>query len=66
MDAVPDDTFPLGRRRVRRLGYGAWLLSLRPHVLAIPGTASVVHLEEDLAVGRPRARADHFALLDRA
>jgi pyridoxine 4-dehydrogenase len=27
----------------------AWLLSLGPHVLAIPGTGSVAHLEENLA-----------------
>lgn len=28
----------------------AWLLSLRPNVLLIPGTSSVRHLEENLAV----------------
>lgn len=27
----------------------AWLLSLRPNVLLIPGTSSVRHLEENLA-----------------
>jgi pyridoxine 4-dehydrogenase len=27
----------------------AWLLSLGPHLLAIPGTGSVAHLEENLA-----------------
>ena len=30
----------------------AWLLSLRPNVLLIPGTSSVPHLEENLAVSR--------------
>jgi pyridoxine 4-dehydrogenase len=28
----------------------AWLLSLRPNILLIPGTSSVTHLEENLAV----------------
>jgi aryl-alcohol dehydrogenase-like predicted oxidoreductase len=28
----------------------AWLLDLRPEVLLIPGTASMRHLEENLAV----------------
>jgi pyridoxine 4-dehydrogenase len=30
----------------------AWLLASGPHVLAIPGTSSVDHLEENLAAGR--------------
>jgi aryl-alcohol dehydrogenase-like predicted oxidoreductase len=30
----------------------AWLLASGPHVLAIPGTSSVAHLEENLAAGR--------------
>jgi pyridoxine 4-dehydrogenase len=29
----------------------AWLLARDPHVLLIPGTASVAHLEENMAVG---------------
>jgi pyridoxine 4-dehydrogenase len=29
----------------------AWLLAIGPHVLAIPGTSSVAHLEENLAAG---------------
>ncbi len=29
----------------------AWLLSLRPNILLIPGTASVRHLEENMAAG---------------
>jgi pyridoxine 4-dehydrogenase len=50
----------LGSRQVtrtaQRLGHTpaqvalAWLLSLRPNVLLIPGTSSVRHLEENLAV----------------
>jgi diketogulonate reductase-like aldo/keto reductase len=28
----------------------AWLLSLRPNILLIPGTSSVSHLEENIAV----------------
>jgi aryl-alcohol dehydrogenase-like predicted oxidoreductase len=50
----------LGNRQVvqtaRRLGHTeaqialAWLLSLRPNVLLIPGTSSIQHLEENLAV----------------
>jgi pyridoxine 4-dehydrogenase len=28
----------------------AWLLSLRPNILLIPGTSSVSHLEENVAV----------------
>ncbi len=50
----------LGNRQVvqtaQRLGHTpaqvalAWMLSLRPNVLLIPGTSSVRHLEENLAV----------------
>jgi pyridoxine 4-dehydrogenase len=50
----------LGNRQVaqtaQRLGHTpaqialAWLLSLRPNVLLIPGTSSIRHLEENLAV----------------
>jgi pyridoxine 4-dehydrogenase len=29
----------------------AWLLSFRPNILLIPGTSSVTHLEENMAVG---------------
>jgi hypothetical protein len=62
-------TFPLGRRRVRRSGYGAmqlagpralqWLLQLAPNVLLIPGTASAARLRENLA-------AEYVALDDKA
>ncbi len=47
---------PAVLRTARRLGYTpaqialAWLLSLRPNVLLIPGTSSVRHLEENIAV----------------
>ncbi len=43
-------------RTAQRLGHTpaqvalAWMLSLRPNVLLIPGTSSVRHLEENLAV----------------
>jgi pyridoxine 4-dehydrogenase len=29
----------------------AWLLNFRPNILLIPGTSSVSHLEENMAVG---------------
>ena len=54
------DNAVLGSRQVvqtaQRLGHSpaqvalAWMLSLRPNVLLIPGTSSVRHLEENLAV----------------
>ena len=43
-------------RTAQRLGHTraqvalAWLLSLRPNILLIPGTSSVRHLEENFAV----------------
>jgi pyridoxine 4-dehydrogenase len=42
----------------------AWMLSLGPHVLAIPGTGSVAHLEENLAAGRIDLDADDVAILE--
>lgn len=58
--AFAQDNPVLGNRQVartaERLGHTraqvalAWLLSLRPNVLLIPGTSSVRHLEENLAV----------------
>jgi pyridoxine 4-dehydrogenase len=42
----------------------AWLLSLGPHVLAIPGTSSVAHLEENLAAGRIELDAEDLATLE--
>jgi pyridoxine 4-dehydrogenase len=47
---------PAVTRTARRLGHTpaqialAWLLSIRPNVLLIPGTSSVRHLEENVAV----------------
>jgi pyridoxine 4-dehydrogenase len=47
---------PAVARTAQRLGHTpaqialAWLLSVRPNVLLIPGTSSVRHLEENLAV----------------
>jgi len=41
----------------------AWLLARGPHVLAIPGTSSVAHLEENLAAGRIALGAGDLAAL---
>jgi pyridoxine 4-dehydrogenase len=41
----------------------AWLLASGPHVLAIPGTSSVDHLEENLAAGRLGLDAQDLAAL---
>jgi pyridoxine 4-dehydrogenase len=42
----------------------AWTLWLGPHVLAIPGTASVAHLEENVAAGRIELDAEDLSLLE--
>ena len=42
----------------------AWTLHRGPHVLAIPGTGSLVHLEENIAAGELRLTAEELALLD--
>jgi pyridoxine 4-dehydrogenase len=42
----------------------AWMLSLGPHVLAIPGTASIDHLEENLAATAIELDADDVATLE--
>jgi len=42
----------------------AWLLSLRPNVLLIPGTSSIHHLEENMAVAKIELDAEALALLD--
>jgi pyridoxine 4-dehydrogenase len=42
----------------------AWMLSLGPHVLAIPGTASVAHLEENVAAGRIELDAEDLSMLE--
>jgi pyridoxine 4-dehydrogenase len=41
----------------------AWLLDLRPEVLLIPGTSSISHLEENLAVGNIELDAEARDLL---
>jgi pyridoxine 4-dehydrogenase len=47
---------PIVLKTARRLGHTpaqialAWLLSVQPNVLLIPGTSSVRHLEENMAV----------------
>jgi pyridoxine 4-dehydrogenase len=40
-----------------------WLLSLRPNVLLIPGTSSLHHLEENMAVANIELDADARELL---
>ncbi|WP_051830732.1 MULTISPECIES: oxidoreductase [Streptomyces] len=44
----------------------AWTLHRGPHVLAIPGTGDVAHLEENIAAGELRLSAEELALLDGA
>jgi pyridoxine 4-dehydrogenase len=41
----------------------AWLLDLRPEVLLIPGTSSISHLEENLAVSNIELDAEARDLL---
>ncbi len=41
----------------------AWLLALAPTVLLIPGTSSLVHLEENLAAGRLQLDDQALAML---
>jgi pyridoxine 4-dehydrogenase len=42
----------------------AWTLHQGPHVLAIPGTGSLVHLEENVAAGALRLSEEELARLD--
>jgi aryl-alcohol dehydrogenase-like predicted oxidoreductase len=42
----------------------AWVLTRGPHVLAIPGTTNVAHLEENVAGGRVRLEEDVCTRLD--
>ncbi|GAA1724711.1 oxidoreductase [Isoptericola hypogeus] len=42
----------------------AWTLHRGPHVLAIPGTGSVAHLEQNVAAGALRLTGEDLALLD--
>ncbi|MER7844117.1 aldo/keto reductase [Kitasatospora sp. NPDC096077] len=44
----------------------AWTLHRGPHVLAIPGTGDVAHLEDNIAAGALRLTAEELALLDQA
>ncbi|MFE5588620.1 aldo/keto reductase, partial [Kitasatospora sp. NPDC056531] len=44
----------------------AWTLHRGPHVLAIPGTGDVAHLEDNIAAGAVRLTAEELALLDQA
>jgi pyridoxine 4-dehydrogenase len=44
----------------------AWLLALRPNVLLIPGTSSVAHLEENMAVAGVELDAAALRQLDEA
>ncbi|MFJ6623460.1 aldo/keto reductase [Kitasatospora sp. NPDC091335] len=44
----------------------AWTLHRGPHVLAIPGTGDVTHLEDNIAAGALRLSAEELALLDEA
>src|SRR5574337_839350 len=44
----------------------AWLLARAPHVVPIPGTTSVPHLQENLAAAELRLDADTMARLDAA
>ncbi|MEU3565021.1 aldo/keto reductase [Kitasatospora sp. NPDC006786] len=44
----------------------AWTLHRGPHVLAIPGTGDVAHLEDNIAAGALRLSAEELALLDEA
>jgi aryl-alcohol dehydrogenase-like predicted oxidoreductase len=42
----------------------AWVLTRGPHVLAIPGTTNIAHLEENMAGGRVRLTEDVCTRLD--
>ncbi|MFJ9458516.1 oxidoreductase [Kitasatospora sp. NPDC101447] len=44
----------------------AWTLHRGPHVLAIPGTGDVAHLEDNIAAGALRLSDEELALLDGA
>jgi pyridoxine 4-dehydrogenase len=41
----------------------AWLLAKSPIMLPIPGTASLAHLEENIAAGRLRLSAAEMSML---
>jgi pyridoxine 4-dehydrogenase len=44
----------------------AWLLARSPAMLPIPGTASVAHLEDNMAAAQIALSSDEFAEIDRA
>ena len=44
----------------------AWLLAQGPHVLPIPGTTSIAHLEEDLGAATLKLSADTLEQLNRS
>ena len=43
----------------------AWLLQRSPNILLIPGTSSVAHLQENLAVAELKLSSDVVAVLDK-
>ena len=61
---------PAARAVARRLGVTpqqvglAWLLARAPNILLIPGTSSIAHLEENLAVGSVNLNAADVAELE--
>jgi aryl-alcohol dehydrogenase-like predicted oxidoreductase len=61
---------PPARTVAQRLGVTpqqvglAWLLARAPNILLIPGTSSIAHLEENLAVGSIELRAEDITELE--
>ena len=61
---------PAARAVARRLGATpqqvglAWLLARAPNILLIPGTSSITHLEENLAVGSVSLSTEDIAALE--
>ncbi|MDA0564175.1 aldo/keto reductase [Streptomonospora sp. S1-112] len=61
---------PVVQRVAREVGASpaqvglAWLLHHAPNVLLIPGTASITHLEQNIAAGSVELSADQVARLD--
>jgi hypothetical protein len=44
----------------------AWLLQRAPHIIPIPGTTRLAHLEDNLAASRYTLSAEQMASLDTA
>ncbi|MFI6427659.1 oxidoreductase [Promicromonospora sp. NPDC050880] len=73
-DGAPSDSAPTGDAELATVAKAhgvtpaqvrlAWTLHRGPHVLAIPGTGSVAHLEQNVAAGALRLTQDELALLD--